>query len=813
MAKRIPLVFEGGEIIESKSTDTMDLNNGVVKATGGTAERNLKDILADTLSVKDFGAKGDGTTDDTAAFQAAAAHGGVIYVPHGTYKLTESVQGDFISFGHPTFTGAGATVMDKNCTDLYNDYVHKNAEYLPSGTYEQIYGDKQALGKWNFKGQTIFDGAETHNAAETHKGAETHEGNETHGKASGTTLTFHGTEVHDGNETHGQASGTTLTYHGTEVHDGPETHTGAENHSGTETHSGGETHTGNEAHNGNVTIGTAGSSKTLVINTSTEFKGPVDFSGMTDQQKADLLNDLIAGGTGDGFEIASGKLKVKTSELIPGTATDGLAIDSNGKIKVAPSELAGLGLSGDDSTGKLSAKLKSNGGLSVDANGIYLTNPIPTASDLVDGSSTTDGLTTANGKIKVKPTELAGTGLTGNDSTGKLSVNVNDLIPGNTTDGFEVVSGKLKVNPEEFAGAGLVEKDGKLTVDFSGTDDAVKEALDNLMASLHLPKWLTGSNGKAHFYVDASKPSSNNVDDGVYGRSAANAWNSINYATTTIAKNYNIHSLKVYIHIAPGTYNEAITLADQTRTTGFVLLAPSTQNGVVNITRTAASGHMIDHTAGSWKLEQLNFKYNLSANTGSSSSTPAFIYTSSADTTLGIRRCNFEFAEVTSGDNAISNSTKAINLRAMYCSGGRLSFNNMTLEDDAFEYSSSNKANPVSTFKGTKSDSHLNVAWFYVQNGGLLSFGKSDSADNESKFTGNTPTINVTGAFNVFLKALTQGIVRSAGTGDHEIAFTGSPSGKKYDVDSGAIVTGFASKLPGSEDGTPTAATIPGYIS
>ena len=44
----------------------------------------------DTYSVRDFGAKGDGKTDDTAAFQkaldaAGQAGGGVVYAPRGNY--------------------------------------------------------------------------------------------------------------------------------------------------------------------------------------------------------------------------------------------------------------------------------------------------------------------------------------------------------------------------------------------------------------------------------------------------------------------------------------------------------------------------------------------------------------------------------------------------------------------------------------------------------------------------------------------------------------------------------------------------------
>lgn len=69
-----------------------------VTATGSTTARTLEARFAEVFNVKDFGALGDGSTDDAAAIQAAldaceAAGGGRVYFPPGTYKADSQLVG------------------------------------------------------------------------------------------------------------------------------------------------------------------------------------------------------------------------------------------------------------------------------------------------------------------------------------------------------------------------------------------------------------------------------------------------------------------------------------------------------------------------------------------------------------------------------------------------------------------------------------------------------------------------------------------------------------------------------------------------
>jgi hypothetical protein len=74
----------------------------------GSIERTLKDKLGESVSVKDFGAKGDGVTDDTTAFTAALATNKTVCCVTGeSYKLSGGLT---IDLGKQSFIGHGSTL-------------------------------------------------------------------------------------------------------------------------------------------------------------------------------------------------------------------------------------------------------------------------------------------------------------------------------------------------------------------------------------------------------------------------------------------------------------------------------------------------------------------------------------------------------------------------------------------------------------------------------------------------------------------------------------------------------------------------------
>lgn len=105
---------------EDVTADAGDANAILYTASGtSTVERTAQEKLDEWKSVKDFGAVGDGSTDDTTALQTAitraAADGFDLLFPDGTYKVTSTltqtgtlVMGALSKYGRVTITKATA---------------------------------------------------------------------------------------------------------------------------------------------------------------------------------------------------------------------------------------------------------------------------------------------------------------------------------------------------------------------------------------------------------------------------------------------------------------------------------------------------------------------------------------------------------------------------------------------------------------------------------------------------------------------------------------------------------------------------------
>jgi hypothetical protein len=98
----------------TKTRDLADLGGGFIQAGTGAVQRTVESKLQDVVSVKDFGAVGDGVANDTAAIQAAvsANPGKIIFFPKGTYRTTSSINLYSTTNGHTSLVGEGASIIN-----------------------------------------------------------------------------------------------------------------------------------------------------------------------------------------------------------------------------------------------------------------------------------------------------------------------------------------------------------------------------------------------------------------------------------------------------------------------------------------------------------------------------------------------------------------------------------------------------------------------------------------------------------------------------------------------------------------------------
>lgn len=130
-------------VIASWSTPEADAIDYTHSGTGGVTQ-TVENKLEELVSVKDFGAVGDGVADDSTAFTnalAAAGNGGV-YLPAGTYDVTGTFSGKFLSLGGVTIT----TGTVEYITELAGDSItYANDVSISKGSDSSL--DNIAFGK------------------------------------------------------------------------------------------------------------------------------------------------------------------------------------------------------------------------------------------------------------------------------------------------------------------------------------------------------------------------------------------------------------------------------------------------------------------------------------------------------------------------------------------------------------------------------------------------------------------------------------------------------------------------------------------
>jgi len=138
--------------------DTITVNNdvsGLIYNQGGTGavDRTQESKNQEQVSVKDFGATGDGSTDDTAAIQATedalTTSGGTLFYPAGTYMISQVIK-------KPNTRWSGASRTSAIIKKLPDDIAQNMIDFQGTASLDNV--EFSNLGfDGNISGPSFFD--------------------------------------------------------------------------------------------------------------------------------------------------------------------------------------------------------------------------------------------------------------------------------------------------------------------------------------------------------------------------------------------------------------------------------------------------------------------------------------------------------------------------------------------------------------------------------------------------------------------------------------------------------------------------------
>ncbi len=123
----------------TKTRNLADLGGGFIQTGTGAVQRTVEGKLQDTVSVKDFGAVGDGVADDTAAIQAAINTGKNVFVPSGNYLISTGLS---FTANNQSLTGEGfaainvATGTPTSNTNMSQIFTNSAITMLSMGNFK-----------------------------------------------------------------------------------------------------------------------------------------------------------------------------------------------------------------------------------------------------------------------------------------------------------------------------------------------------------------------------------------------------------------------------------------------------------------------------------------------------------------------------------------------------------------------------------------------------------------------------------------------------------------------------------------------------
>lgn len=327
--------------------------------------------------------------------------------------------------------------------------------------------------------------------------------------------------------------------------------------------------------------------------------------------------------------------------------------------------------------------------------------------------------------------------------------------------------------------AGLVKNsDGTLGVDFN---QMPTDKFEDLLKSL---KMLVPLEANLNLYVDKNHSAA--ADSIIDGRgSEAMPFKTIQACVNYVTQNYAIGTHVVTIYVKQAIYNESVRLPQFSRTSGYINLraydysAPPT----ISVTDITTDGINVSGS-GDWVITRFNVNASWTDNNDGTSKFPSGISVSSG-ASLTLYGCSVSVEYVGAAPSAYSR-VQALTIN----SDANLYLSIMETYNNAF---SCVKGNAQAAYVIFAQSGHININDSYV----------TDSGSNYNIVCDGTVTATI--------GASVSSTVANLRAGGNHVHFTGSVTGKRYEVDTGSNIIAPIGGFPGTESGTVQTSTYSWY--